>query len=90
MRKAVQHPPAPVPQDQVNHNTRAEHPATDRFLRINQVLEIFPVARSTWWKGCKDGIYPRGVKLSERTTAWRESELMALIERLTAEGRVAV
>lgn len=55
----------------------------DRFLRINQVLEIFPVARSTWWAGVKDGRYPKGIKLSERTTAWRRSEIDALIERLS-------
>jgi predicted DNA-binding transcriptional regulator AlpA len=64
-------------------------PTTDRFLRINQVLEIIPVARSTWWKGVKEGAYPRGVKLSERTTAWRESEIQALIERLSSEARGA-
>ena len=62
--------------------TLASHP-TDRFLRINQVLELFPVARSTWWKGVKDGHYPKGVKLSERTTAWRLSEIQALIDRLS-------
>lgn len=59
----------------------------DRFLRVNQVLELFPVSRSRWWQGVKEGIYPQGVKLSPRTTAWRESEIMALIERLTAEAR---
>lgn len=65
-------------------------PATDRFLRINQVLEIIPVSRSTWWQKVKEGHYPKGVKLSKRTTAWRESEIMALIERLTTEARGTV
>lgn len=74
----------------INFSEALRNPATDRFLRINQVLEIIPVARSTWWKGIKEGIYPRGVKLSERTTAWRESEIMGLIDRLTNEGREAV
>ena len=57
-------------------------PSGDRLLRINQVLEKFPVGRSTWWAGVKDGKYPRGIKLSERTTAWRESEVDRLIDRL--------
>lgn len=87
--------PHPTVRPQAHHVQLPEtlpHPATDRFLRINQVLEIIPVSRSTWWQRVKDGHYPRGVKLSERTTAWRESEIMALIERLTAEAepRVAV
>lgn len=58
----------------------------DRFLRINQVLAIFPVARSTWWSGVKEGRYPKGVKLSERTTAWRQSEIDALIARLSEQA----
>ena len=59
----------------------------DRFLRVHQVLEIFPVARSTWWAGVKAGHYPKGIKLSERTTAWRLSEIEALIERLSADAQ---
>lgn len=70
-----------------SRNTSPEaQPIPDRFLRVNQVLELFPVARSTWWKGVKDGLYPKGVKLSERTTAWRMSEIQALIERLSGGG----
>lgn len=62
-------------------------PSNDRFLRINQVLEKFPVGRSTWWAGVKDGKYPRGIKLSERTTAWRQSDIEALIDRLAADSQ---
>ena len=65
-------------------------PTTDRFLRVNQVLEIIPVSRSTWWDGVASGRYPKGIKLSERTTAWRMSDIMALIERLTAEAEARV
>lgn len=61
-------------------------PSGDRLLRINQVLEKFPVGRSTWWAGVKDGKYPRGIKLSERTTAWRESEVDRLISRLSDQA----
>lgn len=105
MRKTGQKPPyttRPEAQPSSDSRTRAEQqryhvqfsealtlPATDRFLRINQVLKIFPVAKSTWWLGVKKGIYPKGVKLSERTTAWRESEIQALIERLSSEARGA-
>jgi predicted DNA-binding transcriptional regulator AlpA len=58
----------------------------DRFLRINQVLEIFPVSRTTWWDGVAQGRYPQGIKLSPRTTAWRESEIDALIARLSEQA----
>ena len=40
------------------------------FLRLPQVLEIIPVSKSTWWQGCKDGRFPKPVKLGPKTTAW--------------------
>jgi prophage regulatory protein len=48
------------------------------FLRLPQVLKRFPVSKSTWWKGIREGKYPKPVKLSERTSAWRESDIDAL------------
>jgi prophage regulatory protein len=53
------------------------------FLRLPQVLEIIPVSKSTWWGGIRCGKYPRPVKLSERTSAWRRSDILALCERLS-------
>lgn len=62
------------------------------FLRIRQIIGepkakppipgIIPVSRSTWWKGIRDGKYPKPVKLSERTSAWRGTDIDALVDRL--------
>lgn len=49
------------------------------FVRLPVILAIFPVSRSSWWQGCKEGRFPRPVKLSERTTAWRAEDIRALI-----------
>jgi len=54
---------------------------TEAFLRLPQVLELFPVSRSTWWRGVKDGIFPQPVKLTPRTTAWRLEDIQELISR---------
>lgn len=51
------------------------------YLRISQVLAVFPVSESTWWAGVKSGRYPAGHKLSPRVTAWRAEDIRALIER---------
>jgi len=51
------------------------------FVRLNDVLAVFPVSKSTWWAGVKSGCYPQPVKLSKRTTAWRVEEIRALIEQ---------
>ena len=53
----------------------------DRLLRLPQVLELIPVGRSTWWLGVKEGRFPQPVKLGPRTTAWRESEILPLMEK---------
>ncbi len=59
----------------------AEETSSIVFLRLPQVLEIFPISRSAWWQGCKDGRFPKPVKLGPKTTVWRKDE----IEKLAAE-----
>lgn len=55
------------------------------FLRLAQIVPgIFPVAKSTWWLGVKDGRYPQPVKLGPRITVWRAEDIRALIDRLAA------
>lgn len=49
------------------------------FLRISEVLKYYPVGKSTWWQGVKDGKFPAPVKLSPRCTAWRAEDIRALI-----------
>tara|TARA_B100000378_G_C18029164_1_gene406945 strand:- start:53 stop:247 length:195 start_codon:yes stop_codon:yes gene_type:complete len=50
------------------------------FVRLNTILKIFPVSRSTWWAGIKDGRFPKGVKISEKITAWRVEDIRALLD----------
>lgn len=56
------------------------------FLRLPQVLELFPISKSAWWKGCSTGCYPRPVKIGPRTTVWRAEDIRAFIERVGKEG----
>ena len=50
------------------------------FLRLPQVLALYPVSASTWWAGVRAGRFPQPVKLGARATAWRAEEIAALIE----------
>lgn len=54
-----------------------------RLIRLPQVLDRFPVSATKWYLGIKQGIYPAPVKLSHRCAAWRESDINALIERVS-------
>lgn len=51
------------------------------YVRLPTILSVFPVGRSTWWQGVKDGRYPRPVKLSERVTCWRVEDIRQLLAR---------
>ena len=55
-----------------------EIPSTG-FLRLSQVLAEIPISKSSWWQGDKSGRFPKGVKLSARTTAWPAESIHALI-----------
>jgi len=54
-------------------------PAPEALLRLPAVLARFPVSRSKWLQGVKDGIYPAPVTITPRCVAWRESAISALI-----------
>lgn len=56
-----------------------------RLLRINQVLALVPVGRSSWWEGCRTGRYPKPIKLGPRTTVWRAEDIAAFIEKLGSQ-----
>lgn len=56
------------------------------FLRLPQVLALIPIGRSSWWKGCKTGRYPKSVKIGPRTTVWRAEDIAAFIESLGHQG----
>jgi predicted DNA-binding transcriptional regulator AlpA len=49
------------------------------FVRLPEVLKVYPVSRSTWWAGVKDGRYPQPVKLGAKMTAWRVDDIRTLI-----------
>lgn len=49
------------------------------FVRLPQILAVYPVSRSAFWAGVKEGRYPQPVKLSPRCTAWRVEDIRALI-----------
>jgi len=59
----------------------------DGFVRVNQIIgdsakgitPFFPVSRSQWFLGIKQGIYPKGIKLSERVTVWKAESIRELV-----------
>ena len=62
------------------------------FLRLPQIIgnpktdtpAIIPVCKSTWYAGVKSGRYPKPVRLSKRSSAWRVEDIRRLIEEVAA------
>jgi predicted DNA-binding transcriptional regulator AlpA len=54
----------------------------DSLLRLPQVLALIPVSKSAWWSGCKNGRYPKPVKIGPRTSAWKGGDIIALREKI--------
>jgi len=47
---------------------------------------LFPVSRSTWYRGIRNGIYPRPIRLSPRRVGWHRFQIEALIRALEAQS----
>jgi len=56
------------------------------FLRLPQVLKLIPVSKTAWHDGVRSGRYPKPIKLSERTSAWRCEDIRKLIDELGGEA----
>lgn len=59
------------------------------FVRLKTVLKFFPVSKSTWWRGVKEGTFPQPVKLTARTTAWRAADIHMLLRETAKHQGVA-
>ena len=67
----------------------------DRLLRLRQIIgdrkanppiePIIPISKSSWWAGVASGKYPKPIKLSERVTVWKASDIEKFIDKVTGE-----
>jgi predicted DNA-binding transcriptional regulator AlpA len=49
------------------------------FVRLPQILAVFPISRTAFYAGVKSGKYPQPIKLTARCTAWKAVDIHALI-----------
>jgi len=54
------------------------------FIRLPEVLSYIPVSKTSWYRGIKQGRYPKPIKLSPNTSAWRLDDIERLTARLNA------
>lgn len=54
--------------------------SSDRFLRIEAVLERTGLSRSTMYRKIQNGTFPKQVHISIRCAGWRESAINAWMQ----------
>jgi prophage regulatory protein len=50
------------------------------YVRLKTVLAVYPVGRSTWYRGVAEGRFPKPVALSARTKGYAVEDIKNLIE----------
>jgi len=59
------------------------------FVLEKTVLALYPVGRTTWWQGVRDGRFPKPCRLSARRVGWRVSDIRRLLSETLSTGEVA-
>ncbi|NCC04447.1 MAG: AlpA family phage regulatory protein [Proteobacteria bacterium] len=54
------------------------------LMNVTQVAQQLGVGKSTIWRWCKQGTFPRPIKLSERVSRWRPEDVAAVIMHFEA------
>jgi predicted DNA-binding transcriptional regulator AlpA len=61
-----------------------EFPRTG-LVRLRSILSPHgpvPVGKTTWWKGVREGRFPKPTKLSAKVTVWRAEDVHDLIAKI--------
>lgn len=61
---------------------------SDRILRIKEVRAVTGLGRTSVYRLAQAGSFPQPIKLGERASGWRESEIQGwIIDRANAPRR---
>jgi len=53
----------------------------EKYLRINEVVEMLSVSKSTVWAWVKESKFPKPIKLSEFVTVWKLSDIEEWVQQ---------
>lgn len=64
-------------------------PIPNRLLRLPDIIAPngpIPVSKSTWWNKVRTGEFPSPVRVSQRVTAWKESDILDLLAKFESQA----
>lgn len=53
----------------------------ERYMRIDEVIQMLSVGKSTVWAWVKDDKFPKPIKLSEYVTVWKLSDIQEWVQQ---------
>ena len=53
----------------------------EKYLRINEVVVMLSVGKSTVWAWMKESKFPKPIKLSEFVTVWKLSDIEEWVQQ---------
>lgn len=67
--------------------------ASQEFYRIwhiigdrnRRLLPILPISRATWYRGVRNGIFPKPIRLSSGVSAWSATDIKHLCQQLKGQ-----
>lgn len=70
-----------------HHEAQANSP--QKFIRLRAVMSMTGMAKGSIYRLAADGAFPKPLKLSERSSAWIESDVAAWIQSRIEASRLA-
>jgi len=55
----------------------------ERLIRLSEVCKITSRSRSSIYRDMQNGLFPLSLKVGMRSIAWRESDVVSWIEKLS-------
>ena len=77
-----------VNEDLASEGFAMGHQTQFKLIKRKDVERLTTLSRSTIYDKMSKGTFPRPVKLGERAVAWRESDVVAWLERRPQAGEV--
>ena len=56
------------------------------YLRVKSVAKRLDISESSVWRLVQQNILPKPIKLSSRTTVWRDTDIDCCIEKIASAG----
>ncbi|WP_085600439.1 AlpA family transcriptional regulator [Pseudomonas sp. B10(2017)] len=63
--------------------------ASDRFIRIKDVISVTGLARNTIYRRMREGTFPRQIRLGPNSVAWLQSAISEWMSSVVESGSSA-